>query len=516
MKKITKFSKRIKITYVVGACLSCLVMLIVNPIISNRGNRDGTFYRIVINGQEEGTVLEESTANDLVTQARKQIAFESQDIVYMDYSYEVVPDKKIVGTVDELDVVKNNVYNELKSCIVETKQKAYTVKIDDFSITLPSKDAVISLLCEAKNKYDQDNQFSIDLIQEEKQELIALQPNIYKMSKSPNQTDKVTEGSNQTEDNGQPPEATTGDLSGEEVTEDGILDIGFEQKIEVVETYVPSEAITDLDTAINLVTKDQEKNKIYEVISGDCLSVVAQKNNVSVSKIVEMNDYLDEDTVLQIGDEIVVTVPEPELSVIVTEQTTYEEEYSLPVEYIENDSWYTTKQEVVQEGSSGFREVTAKLISRNGKETNREIIEENIITEAIPQIIQIGTQEPPTFIKPITGGRFTSGFGKRWGRMHKGIDWACPVGTAVKASCNGTVVSAGWSNGYGYCITIKHSNGMQTRYGHLSKILVNAGDKVSQGDKIALSGNTGRSTGPHVHFEIIVSGSQTNPLNYLN
>lgn len=516
MKKMTKFSKRIKITYAVGACLSCLVMLIVNPVISNRGDRDGTFYRIVINGQEEGSVLEESTANDLVTEARKQIAAESQDIVYMEYSYEILPDKKIVGSVDNLDAVKDNIYNELKSCIVATKQKAYTVKIDDFSITLPSKDAVISLLSEAKNKYDQENQFSIDLIQEEKKELIALQPNIYKMSKSLNQTDKVTEGTQHTETNGQQPEATTGDLSGEADTEDGILDIGFEQKIEVVETYVPSEEITDLDTAINLVTKDQEKNKIYEVISGDCLSVVAQKNNISVSKIVEMNEYLDENTVLQIGDEIVVTVPEPELSVIVTEQTTYEEEYTLPVEYIENDSWYTTKQEVVQEGSSGFREVTAKLTSRNGKETNREILEENIITEATPQIIQVGTQEPPTFIKPITGGRFTSGFGKRWGKMHKGVDWACPVGTAVKASCNGTIVSAGWANGYGYCVTIKHSNGMQTRYGHLSKILVSAGDKVSQGDKIALSGNTGRSTGPHVHFEIIVNGEQTNPLNYLN
>jgi murein DD-endopeptidase MepM/ murein hydrolase activator NlpD len=100
--------------------------------------------------------------------------------------------------------------------------------------------------------------------------------------------------------------------------------------------------------------------------------------------------------------------------------------------------------------------------------------------------------------------------------MHEGIDWSCPVGTAVKASCAGTIASAGWSNGYGYCITITHSDGKQTRYGHLSKILVSAGDKVTQGEKIALSGNTGRSTGPHVHFEIIVGGSQVNPLNYLN
>ena len=104
----------------------------------------------------------------------------------------------------------------------------------------------------------------------------------------------------------------------------------------------------------------------------------------------------------------------------------------------------------------------------------------------------------------------------RWGRMHKGIDWATPVGTAVRASCGGTVVSAGWSSGYGYCITLRHPDGRQTRYAHLSKILVSAGQHVDQNERIALSGNTGRSTGPHLHFEIIINGSQVNPLSYLN
>ena len=99
--------------------------------------------------------------------------------------------------------------------------------------------------------------------------------------------------------------------------------------------------------------------------------------------------------------------------------------------------------------------------------------------------------------------------------MHKGIDWACPIGRAVKASCAGTVVGAGWVNGYGYCITISHSDGRQTRYGHLSKILVSSGQHVTQGEKIALSGNTGRSTGPHIHFEIIINGSQVDPFKYM-
>jgi murein DD-endopeptidase MepM/ murein hydrolase activator NlpD len=84
------------------------------------------------------------------------------------------------------------------------------------------------------------------------------------------------------------------------------------------------------------------------------------------------------------------------------------------------------------------------------------------------------------------------------------------------ASCGGTVVRAGWASGYGNVIFINHIDGKQTRYGHLSRVLVKVGQKVNQGQKIALSGNTGVSTGPHVHFEILVGGTQVNPLNYLS
>ena len=155
-------------------------------------------------------------------------------------------------------------------------------------------------------------------------------------------------------------------------------------------------------------------------------------------------------------------------------------------------------------------------------EETRENENELINTLAIPKVIMRGTQDPPTYIKPISGGRFSSGFGRRnrptkgASSYHKGVDWATPVGTAVSASAAGTVTRAGWGSGYGYCVYIKHNDGRETRYGHLSKILVKAGQTVEQGEKIALSGNTGVSTGPHLHFEILVGGSQVNPLDYLN
>jgi murein DD-endopeptidase MepM/ murein hydrolase activator NlpD len=117
-------------------------------------------------------------------------------------------------------------------------------------------------------------------------------------------------------------------------------------------------------------------------------------------------------------------------------------------------------------------------------------------------------------IWPVNGP-VTSGFGMRWGRMHTGIDIAVPAGTPVHASASGTVVYAGWMSGYGYLVAIDHGNGLATAYAHNSSLLVAVGQHVAQGDTISLSGSTGHSTGPHVHFEVRVNGVPVDPLLYL-
>ncbi|MBS0617591.1 MAG: M23 family metallopeptidase [Spirochaetes bacterium] len=122
------------------------------------------------------------------------------------------------------------------------------------------------------------------------------------------------------------------------------------------------------------------------------------------------------------------------------------------------------------------------------------------------------------FIHPLAGKlRITSAFGHRKDpftdkqRFHKGIDIGCAIGTKVLASAEGTVVFAGTKRGYGKAVIIEHRNGYQTLYGHLSKIQTKTGDKVKQGQKIALSGMTGRSTGPHLHFEVRRRGQPERP-----
>jgi murein DD-endopeptidase MepM/ murein hydrolase activator NlpD len=121
---------------------------------------------------------------------------------------------------------------------------------------------------------------------------------------------------------------------------------------------------------------------------------------------------------------------------------------------------------------------------------------------------------------PVDGARISSGFGSRlhpvlgYTRMHKGVDFAVPTGTPVMAAGAGTVSFMGWANGYGNFVVINHSNGYATAYGHLSRFApgIHMGSRVRQGQVVAYSGNTGMSTGPHLHYEILVKGEQVNPL----
>ncbi|WP_031081054.1 M23 family metallopeptidase [Streptomyces sp. NRRL WC-3549] len=125
--------------------------------------------------------------------------------------------------------------------------------------------------------------------------------------------------------------------------------------------------------------------------------------------------------------------------------------------------------------------------------------------------------------KYVLSATFGTG-GDRWSNKHSGQDFAVPIGTKVVAAHSGTVVKAGPNGGgdgpaYGNAIVIKHSNGKYSQYAHLSKIQVKIGEHVNTGEKIALSGNTGNSSGPHLHFEIRTTpnyGSAINPVSYLN
>lgn len=118
------------------------------------------------------------------------------------------------------------------------------------------------------------------------------------------------------------------------------------------------------------------------------------------------------------------------------------------------------------------------------------------------------------FVLP-THGAFTSGFGSRWGTFHNGIDIAAPIGTPIYAVADGTVIDAGPAQGFGLWVRIRHDDGSITVYGHMYDFFVSVGERVPAGMQIARMGNRGDSTGPHLHFEVIVGGRHVDPLHWL-
>ena len=130
-------------------------------------------------------------------------------------------------------------------------------------------------------------------------------------------------------------------------------------------------------------------------------------------------------------------------------------------------------------------------------------------------IYRIAAEKVP-FSMPLKGSfRFTSGYGPRWGQMHRGTDFAARSGTPIYATADGVVTRAEWWGGYGRVVYIKHSFGIETRYAHLAKIRVKKGQRVSRGQKIGDMGNSGKSTGTHLHYEVRVDGKDVNPMIYI-
>ncbi|WP_425070568.1 DUF5930 domain-containing protein [Sagittula sp. S175] len=172
----------------------------------------------------------------------------------------------------------------------------------------------------------------------------------------------------------------------------------------------------------------------------------------------------------------------------------------------------------VRKGYSGQGgPLTPLSFSTRGEEPSEDTMRANRILNQMDRLnlYRIAAQKAP-FSSPLKDAfRFTSGFGYRWGRLHAGTDFAAPHGTPIYATADGVVTHADWSSGYGRLVKIQHEFGIETRYAHMSKIRVKSGQRVSRGQRIGDMGNTGRSTGTHLHYEVRVGGNPVNPMIYI-
>jgi len=177
--------------------------------------------------------------------------------------------------------------------------------------------------------------------------------------------------------------------------------------------------------------------------------------------------------------------------------------------------------ETIRRGYSGYGGHNLSFLEGNG-ETAFGIYDENVekasrILENLDELnlYRIAVEKYPFYHPVQSASRFTSGFGPRWGRMHNGTDFAAPHGTPIRSTADGIVTYVGWQSAYGRLIKIKHDFGIETRYAHLSKFRVKEGQRVSRGQHIGDMGNTGRSTGTHLHYEIRIGGKAINPMKYI-
>lgn len=514
-----------KIAYIKVAMFVSVIAAFFLPYFQTLESDGDNLFTVYLNGIQVGVMGDIAEVDKCLIAARKELAGSSDEMVLAESDLTWEGQEVLWGKIDDSNVIITNMLSALQGSVKETLNRSYTVKINEYTVNLASTQEVLALLQASIRKYDSGSNYYADLVLDSNRELNVLTTQVYSVKEQKQEEAEevmtsfgIDAALDEIFSDIEP--ASEKDFSDYDL---GLLALDFGDTVEVVESYLQDDELTPLDRAIEEVTKDQEKEQIYEVVSGDTLSQIAEKNEIPLDRLIAMNETIeDENSVIRVGDELTVTVPEPELSVERTEQMYYEEDYEADIIYVDNDEWYTNQTQTLQEPSAGHRKVVADVSYRNNEEVSREILKEEITYAAVPKIVERGTKIPPTYLKPISGGRLTSRFGRRKAptrgasTYHRGIDWATPVGTAVMASSAGTVARAGWGSGYGYVVYINHADGKQTRYGHLSKVLVKQGQTVSQGQKIALSGNTGVSTGPHIHFEILVNGTQVNPFDYMN
>lgn len=300
-----------------------------------------------------------------------------------------------------------------------------------------------------------------------------------------------------------------------------IADLILKEKVSGVTAYTEPSQIVSPDDAVKLLLEGTLEKELYAVAAGDVLGTIASKHNLTSAELIALNPGITDSSVLQIGQELNVTVLKPLINIEVQYEKKALETIVHTKKVEETKSMYKGDTKVKQEGSDGQKMTTYLVRKENGVQVGQSVVEETIVVEPKEHIVIKGTKVIPSrgsgaFAWPAEGGYISSKMGYRWGRQHEGIDIARPSGFAIKAADNGIVVAAGWDGTYGQRVIIDHQNGYKTTYAHLSSISAKVGQVVPTGTKIGVMGSTGRSTGTHLHFEVEKNGVTINPLTVLN
>ncbi len=311
--------------------------------------------------------------------------------------------------------------------------------------------------------------------------------------------------------------------------------VNFVEDIEYVQGLYPDneDVIWDASRLGKKLNSDKVKAVFYTVIDGDTIYDIALAHDMTEKQLLALNPSFGD--YIKAGDKILVStqVKYVQVKVIKTEQVTESVDYEIIK--TNNSNYFVGDNRVTRAGVEGQDKVTYLVTYINGVRISQEEVSRVRVKEPVAKKVAVGTKPTKVYSSSgsynvsVSSGGFvwpapschsvTSYYGYRNSGFHSGVDLSCSgaSGKLVVASRGGTVESAGWYSSYGNQIVINHGNGIKTRYAHLmsGSTSVSVGQYVNAGQAIARVGSTGRTTGPHLHFEILINGGTVNPLKYI-
>ncbi|OEG00365.1 hypothetical protein BHF71_00200 [Vulcanibacillus modesticaldus] len=428
-----------------------------------------TLYRVYLDGKEIGTVNDKAVIEKWIDEQLDEKKEQYGNInlaLKNDITYKV--EKKYKGKFDNAKTL-----SALKDSL-SFKAEAVAVNVDGKLIGFVKDQATVEkILNDIKNSY---------ISNQEKNKVVAASNNI---------ADKNVE----------------------------VKNIEIKENISTKVTQVLPEQIMSESMMQEILQKGTLEEKQYVVKEGDTISEIAAAHGLTTAQIYQLNPDIKGE-LIRIGDVLNVTALTPYVTVKTSEIVTQIETIPYKVIYRNDSSMYINERKTIQEGKEGKKKVKYSIVKENGIVIEKNVIDTVVIEEEKDKIVLRGIKIPQVqstgvFSWPTVGGVITSKYGPRWGTTHKGIDIAGVSDYTIKAPDNGVVTYAGWVRGYGNTIIINHGKGITTLYGHLDKILVKIGDVVAKNQKIGIMGNTGWSTGTHLHFEVKVNNVAKDPLSFL-
>ena len=331
-----------------------------------------------------------------------------------------------------------------------------------------------------------------------------------------------------------------------ETTGSLIENIEIEEKITITEAYLSTDEVifTDVDTLTKyLLFGSLDKDEEYTVKPGDTIETVAFNNKLGVEEFLIVNpEFTSSNNLLSVGQKVSIALIDPIFSIVVEKHIVEDMDKPFNTVEKEDSSIYSGQTKVQTEGVVGTQRVTEKIKYVNGEAQPAIITNVTTIKEPIDKVVLKGTK---SYGSNYTGGGtpvvttgswgwptispyiITSYYGFRWGRLHAGIDISgCGFGSPIYSIGEGTV-SAVTNNcadrgyygskcggGYGNAVRVKYSNGMEVIYSHImgSNIRVSVGQHVSKGQVVGYMGNSGSSTGTHLHFQVNMPSGSVNPM----